>query len=348
MKFPEGSLKDRLKRARDRARVSLYTYGRGAIHYRVASTALDREADAVFAGIQAHHSRVRTGSELFELRRRVHMIEKGLTMRPRRDTFAVAYIDLVLDRLSTAMVQGLLTDEMIAWSRDVLDGYFDATSSSPNAVIAAARDRYRGMNLTSSMPYLGPGGPTVGIAAANFDDLCELAQRRRSVRWFDDRPVDRATVDRAIAMAIEAPTACNRVPYSFRVFDRPEDARRVAAIAGGTAGYVHNLNAVMVLVGDLSAYVDERDRHLIYIDGSLAAMSLLLGLEVQGVSSCCINWPDLRRPEKEIRRLLDLAPYERVVMLIAYGHADPDGLAPVSPKVPLNMARKYEVLANGE
>ena len=60
-------------------------------------------------------------------------------MRPRRDTFAVAYIDMVLDRFERTVKNGLLTEVMVAWVRDVLDAYFDATQTSKNEVIARAR-----------------------------------------------------------------------------------------------------------------------------------------------------------------------------------------------------------------
>ena len=47
---------------------------------------------------------------------------------------------------------------------------------------------------------------------------------------------------------------------------------------------------IIVIVGELDAYEYDRDRHLIYIDGSLAAMTFMLALETLGLSSCPINW----------------------------------------------------------
>jgi len=43
-------------------------------------------------------------------------------------------------------------------------------------------------------------------------------------------------------------------------------------------------------------------------------------------------------------KLIGLAPYERVVMLIAFGYADPEGMAPASPKLALEDVRSYSVL----
>lgn len=343
----KGRLRTFLKAQKVRLHASMYSIFTGNVYYRVGSRDFNRENAAVFAGIKEHRRKVDAGTEIFELRRRVHMIEKGLTMKPRRDTFAVAYIDMVLERFERTLANGVLTDVMVAWIRDVLNAYFEATEKSTNAVIVRARTRYRALRPEIDHPYVGPAPVGEVRESIDIDALRSLAEGRRSVRWYAGRSVDRAIVDRAISVAIEAPTACNRVPYRFRIFDVPEDARRVADIAGGTNGYVHNLQSIAVLVGDLSAYVAERDRHLVYIDGSLAAMSFLLSLEAQGVSSLCINWPDVARPEKELAKLIGLKPYERVVMLIAFGYADPEGLAPLSPKVPLASARVFERLTDG-
>jgi nitroreductase len=310
----------------------------------VISRSFDRETAAVFAGIREHQRKTHAGTEIFELRRRIHMVEKGLTMQPRRDTFAVAYIGALVDRLRRALELDVLEEATIAWARDVLDGYFVATSTSSSPIIAAARLRYERLDLSSDIAYCGPAVPLPPEVEFDPSMLATLAQHRRSVRWYQNRPVAREIVDEAVSVAIESPTACNRVPYRFELFDDPSDAQRIASIAGGTTGYVQNLQSLAVVVGDLSAYLDERDRHLIYIDGSLASMGFIYSLESNGVASCCINWPDLREPEKKIASLLGLASHERVVMLIAYGYADPSGLAPASPKFSLDHARRHSRL----
>lgn len=51
-----------------------------------------------------------------------------------------------------------------------------------------------------------------------------------------------------------------------------EKAVATAKCVGGATDFAENLPAMIAIVGDLSAYPYERDRHLIYIDGSLAAM----------------------------------------------------------------------------
>ncbi|MCS5713725.1 nitroreductase family protein [Herbiconiux sp. CPCC 205716] len=323
---------------------------RRGLYYRYISEAFGREERAVDAGITAYHGTLGTGKELFTLRRNVHMLEKGLTMRPRRDEFALGYIGSTVQafagvhRLGAA--SGVGVDES-RWMHTVLTEYFEATSRSTNPKIERLRATFRDLEpieptrvSIASGPHLPQGLPP----AVSIEKLTELAMNRRSVRWFTGQPVDRTLVDAAMAVAAESPTACNRQPYRFEVFDDPESVRRVAAIPMGTAGYAEQLSGIIVIVGDLSAFFDERDRHLIYVDSCLAAMGLIYGLEAQGVASCCINWPDLPDRDKAIAALLGLPSHERVVMLLAYGYPDPSGLVPYSAKRPVEAVRRYRSL----
>ncbi len=154
------------------------------------------------------------------------------------------------------------------------------------------------------------------------------------MRWFDPRPVPRELVFKALDAAAQAPSACNRQPFLFRYFDQPADAQRIAAIAMGTTGYAGNIRSLVVLLGDLGCYPEERDRHVPYIDASLAAMQFMLSLETLGLASCPINWPDIEHREREMAEALALPLHLRPVMLIALGYPDPQGGVPFSAKKP--------------
>ena len=136
-------------------------------------------------------------------------------------------------------------------------------------------------------------------------------------------------------MAMEAPSACNRLPYRFLYTDERQKVTKLAGFAGGTVGFVEGIPSLIVVIGDLSAYPLERDRHCIYIDSSLATMQLMLALETMGLSTCPINWPDIEFREQLMQKELGLEDYERPIMLLAVGYADPAGGVPYSQKKPL-------------
>lgn len=52
---------------------------------------------------------------------------------------------------------------------------------------------------------------------ADLDDLEAIARRRRSVRAFLPEPVERAVIERAIAVAATAPSSCNTQPWRIHV-----------------------------------------------------------------------------------------------------------------------------------
>ena len=265
------------------------------------------------------------------LRRNTHRIEKGLVMQPRRSVFGEGFIAETVDAYKQACARPDYSREELKWAGDVLEEYFSVVSDT--AIIAEARKAFRrdagAEDTKSSKPYTRSDCPAAEIP---FDDLHQLFKRRRSVRWYLQDEVPQELICQAIEAAAQAPSACNRQPFRFITTTDPERASRIAECAGGTAGFSQQLPAIIVVVGDLSAYPLERDRHLIYIDASLASMQLMLAAETLGLSTCPINWPDVEVAEQRIRDLLDLPAHERVVMLIAIGYGDPEGGVPFSQK----------------
>jgi nitroreductase len=317
--------------------------------YFVFDGAFRREHRAALAGKWAYHKgrRTETGSSPL-LRRNVHRIEKGLVSRPRRNMFATQYIEetvRVFESRLMALGEALPRVGELRWAHDVLEGYFAAVEAGHPAIDRARARYFAAISACRVIPRSKPIAPYARDLsmepAVTYDDFLSLSFRRRSVRWYEARPVPRDLLDRAILAARLAPSACNRQPFRFLIYDDPLLLRQVAAMPGGTRGFAHNFPVVVVVLGNLDAFVSERDRHLIYIDGSLAAMAFMYALETLGLSSCPINWPDVPEPESAIRHLVGLTASERVVMLIAVGYPDPSGLVPASEKLTLEEVRVY-------
>jgi len=298
------------------------------------------EKYAVVKGRRAYQKSLRDiGSSCALLRRNIHRIEKGLIMRPRRPIFAESFIRETVECFKSAVLSDNLSSAEAKWAIDVLDEYFTVVATSSEidrarAIYVRVREESNIADESFSItdqykPYPYRNLPEVNI---EFDELKRLFIKRRSVRWYKDDHVPLTLVQKAANAASFAPSACNRQAYRFIFCNERSKAVAIANCAGGTTGFAENLPAIIAVVGDLSAYPFERDRHLIYIDGSLAAMQLMLALESLGLSSCAINWPEVDSSERKIRRLISLNEYERVVMLLALGYADEDGGIPYSQK----------------
>ncbi len=304
-----------------------------SIYYAFFSREFFREHKSVLQGrIEYWESLNSIGESCALLRRNIHRLEKGLIMRPRKDIFAEDYIlETVLCFKDACNSEQLCTDEK-RWASDVLLRYFSVVGESDH--IQKARRVYNEADKlepgeVNYIPYKHSDLPEPVVSTAQ---LAVLFKRRRSVRWFEDRPVSDELLKQAVDLAATAPSACNRQPYKFYIANQKEKAVALAKAAMGTTGYADNLPCMIAIVGDLSAYPYERDRHVVYIDGSLAAMQLMLAFETLGLSTCAINWPDVEFRERLLDEMLQLKPEQRVIMLLAVGYADADGGIPFSQK----------------
>ena len=293
-------------------------------------------------------------SHLVRLRRNIHRLEKGLIHDPRKSCFGEEYIFETVNSYSilTRTASDQVSDrETVRWAEDVLDTYFDAIAGDCDSKVETARALYCdsrvGLSRSDENSPTAISAPYLRDALKSkmtLEDLAELSHRRRSVRWFLDKAVPRKMIDNAVNIALQSPSACNRQPFKLLIFDDRAMVKELSSIPMGTRGFDHQFPVFVVIVGDLSAYPFPRDRHVIYIDASLAAMAFQFALEVQGLSSCSINWPDIPRLERRMSETLGLATEERVVMCMALGYPDPHKLVPYSQKKPLHEMRKYNKL----
>lgn len=316
------------------------------MYYAFFQPSFGQEQMAFLAGMQAYDKALTLpDGNIALLRRNVHRIEKGILMRPRRVPFALDYIADTVDAYVAARISTSEDTVDLQWAHDVLKEYFLISSNKHPSLCQlnkkfSAQPVVRGCSEESLIPYQRDLNTPPSVS---FVELMTLAVRRRSVRWFLQKPVPREIIDRAVEVGAQAPSACNRQPFQFRILDDPELVQEAITIPFGLVGYGHNVPCLVVLVGNQGNYFDERDRHLIYIDGSLAAMGFLLALETQGVSTCCVNWPEIASNDKKMAALLNLTPDERPVMLIALGYPDPEGMVARSTKKSLHLLRHYNL-----
>ena len=306
------------------------------------------EHRTVLQGRLKHYGQVSNGlgdGARFRLRRYLHGLEKGLIMRPRRPVWALAYIEetvALFDQLSRTEAPPESCEAMLTgYAADVLSAYFNAVGNHPGVEPARRRFEEAVGCLKHEAGDRLPHHRTADPSPVRYEDLHALARRRKSTRWFLHDPPSRELLDKAVLVALQAPSACNRQPFEFRIYDDPDIVRTVSSIPMGTAGFAEGVPCVVLIVGHQRAYSDERDRHLIYVDGALAAMSFQLALETLGLASCAINWPDMPAKQKLLRKTISLAPDEEPVLVLCVGVPDPDAFVPFSQRKTLDEIRSF-------
>lgn len=312
------------------------------------SGSLKHEHQALTKGIFNYYRTIKKlGANTAALRRNIHRLEKGLLMRPRRPVFALHYIEETINIYKNSLhIKDIYSDHnQLKWAHDVLQQYFKA-SDPDHHFIRKLKLEFNKLpkpdkfsQKENFIPYTRDKEfPTKHIS---YDVFLKLSKQRKSVRWFKNKRVPRLLIDKALEAAAFAPSACNRQPFHYRIFDDKKIVSQISQIPFGTAGFADNIPLIIVMIGDLSNFFSPRDRHLIYIDTALSVMAFVYALETLGLSSTCINWPDFNLLEKKLSKILNLKPHERPVMLIAVGFPDDNQMVAYSKRKDIASIRSY-------
>ncbi|MFW5701077.1 MAG: nitroreductase family protein [Cyclobacteriaceae bacterium] len=318
------------------------------LYYAFISNAFGREHQRVLNGIYLHRKLLKRGTNVFHFRRQIHRLEKGLIMKEVRDLFALDYIgetvktyNLLCEKYS---VDQQIDKDLLVWSSSVLHKYFNIVGYHPKVEEAKSSfyEKKHKVNITYSIDnHIPYEHNRINPITISYDQFYNLTVKRRSVRWYMDKKVSREKIEKAVLAASMSPSACNRQPFEFRIFDDEEKKNLIGSLSIGIKEFYKNIPVLIAIVGKLSAYTDERDRHVIYIDGGLAAMSFMLALETLGLSSVPINWPDIEKIEYKMEKALNLDIDERPILLIGIGYADSEGRIPYSQKKSFVQLSRY-------
>lgn len=153
----------------------------------------------------------------------------------------------------------------------------------------------------------------------------DLLAKRRSVRKFSDKPVDKATLRKVVDMAISAPSSRNSHSSSFMVVTNPEIIGELAQIRDYGSAFVKNAPAVILVLGDRT----KTDKPL--INCSISATMLHLAAVEMGLASCWVhvhNTPQIAKEPtgamaiEKVRSLLTIPEECDVLCLFAVGYSD--------------------------
>jgi coenzyme F420-0:L-glutamate ligase/coenzyme F420-1:gamma-L-glutamate ligase len=170
-------------------------------------------------------------------------------------------------------------------------------------------------------------------------ELMEAIRGRRSIRVFDERPVDQATIERLIDAATFAPSRFNFQPWHFHV--ATGDARtRVAEVMAMTTAYLDeyldvlgpdgvehaarfyaDLGGAPVIIGISAKHVEDPTD---WLDDTIAVgaalQNFLLAVAEEGLSACSLTAPHWIRDR--LIEVFEIPEGSDIMALAIVGYAD--------------------------
>ena len=161
----------------------------------------------------------------------------------------------------------------------------------------------------------------------------ELAQGRSSVRDFSGAPVDKTKVMDALRNAQKTPSVCNRQGWRVYWVEDADLARKVLKHQRGF-GYAQMPDVLLTITVSNNTYLSPVERNQAFVDGGLFSMSVMYGLEYEGLAAVPLNAMMYHRDQKAVRELLDIDDSEMITMFIAVGDFVDECIVPVSDRKP--------------
>lgn len=161
----------------------------------------------------------------------------------------------------------------------------------------------------------------------------ELAQGRSSVRQFSGRPIDTSKVMAALGAAEKTPSVCNRQGWRVYWVEDKELAARVLEHQRGF-GQRQMPEVLLTITVSNSTFLSPVERNEAFVDGGLFSMSVMYGLEHEGLAAVPLNAMMYYKDQLAVRELLAIDESEMITMFIAVGEFPDETVVPVSDRKP--------------
>ena len=151
--------------------------------------------------------------------------------------------------------------------------------------------------------------------------MLELLKRRKSVRNFSAKAVEKEKTDKLLQAALLSPSSRNFDPWEFTAITDTNIIKRLAESKKSGSAFLKNAPLVIAVAADT-------EKSDVWIeDASIASIIIQLEAEALGLGSC---WVQIRKRENEegtlsedfVRKILGIPEQYAVLSLIAAGYPE--------------------------
>ena len=176
--------------------------------------------------------------------------------------------------------------------------------------------------------------------------LLDLVKRRKSIRGYLDRAVEREKIMMCLEAARVAPSACNSQPWKFIIVDDRELKNKLchAAFRG-----IYSINSFGKTAPVIVAVVSEKSKFFAKIGGmfrgtkyylidiGIACEHFVLQAEELGLGTCWIGWFN----ERAVKSILNVPQNKKVDILITLGYYDREKVCSEHGREPMDEIASF-------
>ena len=279
--------------------------------------------------------------------KRYHVIEKGLTMpSPRLGFGKEVVLDLInlcnqyIDIYGTTNVQ---LHNTIAVLLAYIEFHKDKSFTIAENIVTAIKLLSQRVNNSDVLPQ-----QQIHITKEEyFNDINKsfeaFSNSRKSVRNYASKDLPIEKILKAIELARNTPTSCNRQSNRIYIYTNQQKIQEILKLQGGSRGFLELANKLIIVTNELGVYESTRERKQGYIDGGIYTMNLLYALHYNKVVCCVLNCGTTKANDLKIRSLISIRDSEELIVMIACGEAVENFEIASSPRIPTeNFIKRIE------
>src|SRR5690606_13556159 len=138
---------------------------------------------------------------------------------------------------------------------------------------------------------------------------------RSSIRDFSCSAISNETIEKAIVLALNTPSVCNRQASFIYCLNTRAEIDKVLSLQNGNRGFGHEIPCLLILCVDISAFDTAGERYQQWVDGGMFSMSIVWALHSLGLASCCLNWSKGPIDDLKLRKLVKIKNEHTVLMM---------------------------------
>ena len=271
--------------------------------------------------------------------KRYHVIEKGLTMpSPRLGFGKEVVLDLInlcnqyIDIYGTTNIQ---LHNAIAVLLAYIEFHKDKSFTIAENIVTAIKLLSQRVNNSDVLPQ-----QQIHITKEEyFNDINKsfeaFSNSRKSVRNYASKDLPIEKILKAIELARNTPTSCNRQSNRIYIYTNQQKIQEILKLQGGSRGFFELANKLIIITNELGVYESTRERKQGYIDGGIYTMNLLYALHYNRVACCVLNCCNSKGNDIKIRNKANIKETEELIVMIACGEAIENFEIASSPRIPI-------------
>jgi len=166
-------------------------------------------------------------------------------------------------------------------------------------------------------------------------NVFDAIKLRRSIRSFEDKPIEEEKLLRVLEAGRLAPSAKNRQEWRYVVV-KDKELRRKMAVASNNQYFIAEAPVVIVGCATMVDYVLSGGQPAYTIDVAISMDHMTLQAVEEGLGTCWIG----SFKEDEVKRILNIPPEMRVVEIMPLGY--PKSLPDPKPRKKLREIVFYD------